>query len=137
MKQLLADRLTNINNLLNDYYNSSDSPKSQLIFYNNMEKEIRRLTDKKNLSDIERLVNQCHDDIVTKMRRQLQNLPDDDITFLTLVLAGYETRAISLFTGLKPNTVYSKRRRLIAKIGTSTVPDRDWFISQIEKPTIK
>lgn len=137
VQQLLADRLTNINNLLNDYYNSSDSTKSQLIFYRNMENEIRRLTDKKNLSDIERLVNQCHDDIVTKMRRQLQNLNDDDITFLALVLGGYETRAISLFTGLKPNTVYSKRRRLIAKIGTSTAPDRDWFISQIEKPFIK
>lgn len=71
-----------------------------------------------------------------KIREQLPELSNENIIFLTLVIAGYEPRAISLFTGIGPNSTYSKRRRLINRIAASSAMDKEWFISQIENPII-
>ena len=136
VQKLLADNLSRINYLLNNYYNSTDSSKSQLVFYKNMEKEIKRLTNQSNISEIEDLINQSNNNIVMKIREQLPELSNENIIFLTLVIAGYEPRAISLFTGIGPNSTYSKRRRLINRIAASSAMDKEWFISQIENPII-
>lgn len=131
VSQLFSEKYTQLNTLINNYYNSIDSTKSQLIFYKNIQKEIKNLIDPKNLKAIECLVDKCKKGIISKMRIQLPFLTQNDISFLSLVLAGYETRALSLFTGLKPASTYSKRKRLLERIAKSDAPDREWFISQI------
>lgn len=131
-QSLLQKRLRQLNMLVNEFYESTDTAESRKAIYKNIEKEILKLTDKSNLGEIERIVNSCMDDIVEKMRLQLTDFSNDDIIFLTLTVAGYGAKAISLFTGIKPNSTYTKRTRLIEKIAKSDAPDKDWFISKIK-----
>ena len=66
------------------------------------------------------------DNIIIKMKQQLPQLSLDDINLITLTIAGYGAKAISLFMNAKPNTIYVRRKRLLERIA-----DREWFISQI------
>ncbi len=131
---LFQKRLSQLNLLINEFYESDGSKESHQAIYKNIEHEVKKLTGKKNLIEIEDIVNSCLDDIILKMKSQLSDFSSDDITFLTLCIAGYSSRAISLFTGIKPNSTYTKKRRLINRITESNAPERDWFIAQINNP---
>ena len=131
---LFQKRLSQLNLLINEFYESDGSKESHQAIYKNIEHEVKKLTGKKNLIEIEDIVNSCLDDIIMKMKSQLSDFSSDDITFLMLCIAGYSSRAISLFTGIKPNSTYTKKRRLINRIAESDAPDRDWFIARINNP---
>ena len=82
-------------------------------------------------AEIEEIVNSMCDNIIIKMKQQLPQLSLDDINLITLTIAGYGAKAISLFMNAKPNTIYVRRKRLLERIAKSDAPDREWFISQI------
>lgn len=131
---LLKKRLAQLNMLINQFYESDGSDQSRYSIYKNIETEFKRITDKKNLREIESIVNSFLDNVVTRMREQLDDFSSDDISFLTLLIAGFESRAISIFTGFKPNSTYTKKTRLIAKIENSSAEDKDFFIRCIHNP---
>ncbi len=135
-QNLFHDRLEHLNMLINEFYEADGSKETQHAIYKNVTQEIRKFTSPKNLSEIENVVNSCFDNVISKMRVQLPHLSSDDINFITLTLAGYSAKAISLFTGVKPNSTYTKKKRLITKISESDAPDKEWFISQMRNPLI-
>lgn len=130
-KSLFSKQLSHLNMLINEFYETEDSNVARKAIFKNIQQKISKLTDSKNIAEIEEIVNSMCDNIIIKMKQQLPQLSLDDINLITLTIAGYGAKAISLFMNAKPNTIYVRRKRLLERIAKSDAPDREWFISQI------
>jgi predicted negative regulator of RcsB-dependent stress response/DNA-binding CsgD family transcriptional regulator len=134
---LFSEKLNYLNLLINEYYESDDSLNSQKVIYKNIKKEIAKLIDNKNISEIERIIDACGDGIMQKMRSQLPFLSSEDTDLIVLTLAGYSGKAISLFLNMKLSTVYVTRKRIIDKIAASDAMDRDCFVAMLRNPDFR
>lgn len=129
--KLLSERFTLINKFFDEYYENGDSPVGKTAIFNRVEKEIKNLSSKKNLNEIECLVNETLDDIIFRFRKEFPELSSDDVTFFMLNVAGLSPRAIGLFLKIKLKTVYTKKARLKDRILNSTSTDTDEFLAKL------
>ncbi|MCM1137536.1 MAG: hypothetical protein NC453_03020 [Muribaculum sp.] len=129
---IFGDRIRHLNLFINQFYDNDGSDISKKATFNNIKKEIEKLSDKSSLKEIERIVNTFHQGLISKMRRELPEFSEDDINFIILSIAGFNSRALSMFTGIKPNSTYMKRRRLIDRIRKTGTPIGKSIISLIE-----
>ena len=67
------------------------------------------------------------------MRRQLPKFKDRDIIFIALILAGFSPRSVALFTDITIKNYYNIKYRLMERIMNSDAPDKDFFISELDK----
>lgn len=128
---LYSERLNTLNMLCNEYFEKNESEKIKLTLFNEVEKHIMALRDKKNIEALEKGVNTYLDNILTKLREQLPNISPSDITFITYLYAGFSPRAICIFTDIKVKNFYNKRSRLKEKILASDAPDKVLFASKM------
>lgn len=131
IENLFRERWQTINFLCNEFFEKGDSEKARASILNEVEREIERLRTPRKLRQIEQSVNDCMDNIMTRLRQQCPELKADEITFATFVYAGFSPRAVCLFTGIKLKYFYTKRSRLIARIEASSAPDRAMFIEKL------
>ncbi|MDE5904941.1 hypothetical protein [Duncaniella sp.] len=128
---LLRGRFTHLNTIINEYAGQLDSRENYLAFFKNIEHEVNKITHPKSIAEIERLVNECKNNIIAAMRLQLPTLKERDLIFIVLTLAGFNARSIALILDIHVNSTYKKKKQLISSIANSTAPDREWFISEL------
>lgn len=115
-----------LNRLSDEYYESLDGSNPK-IFYRNIEHEINTLRQSDFIESLEKIVNDCRDNAIDRLR-SVPSLKNEEITFLTLVIAGLSPRAICLILDLKLKTIYTKRSRLKEKIEKSNSEYRDFIL---------
>ncbi len=130
--KLLSERFILINKFFDEYYESGDSPIGKNAIFNRVEKEIKNLSSKKNLSEIESLVNETLDNIIVRFKNEFPELCQDDVTFFMLNVAGLSPRAIGLFMKIKLKTVYTRKTRLKDRILNSKSDHIDEFLSKLQ-----
>lgn len=130
--KLLSERFILINKFFYEYYESGDSPIGKNAIFNRVEKEIKNLSSKKNLSEIESLVNETLDNIIVRFKNEFPELCQDDVTFFMLNVAGLSPRAIGLFMKIKLKTVYTRKTRLKDRILNSKSDHIDEFLSKLQ-----
>lgn len=128
---LYSERLNTLNMLCNEYFEKNESEKIRLTLFNEVEKHILSLRDRKYVDALEEVVNTYLDHIMVKLREQLPALSLSDLTFITYLYAGFSPRAICIFTDIKVKNFYNKRSRLKEKILASDAPDKEWFASKM------
>ena len=128
---LYSERLNTLNMLCNEYFEKNESEKIRLTLFNEVEKHILSLRDRKYVEALEEVVNTYLDHILVKLREQLPTLSSSDLTFITYLYAGFSPRAICIFTDIKVKNFYNKRSRLKEKILASDAPDKEWFVSKM------
>lgn len=128
---LFADRYKTISLLCDEYFEKAGSEHLRLSLYKRVEDEINRLRTPQSLHLIEEAVNRYRDGIIARLRAQLPQLKPADITFITLIYAGFSPRAVCLLAGLSLKNYYTKRSRLRDRIAASTAPDRDSFTAML------
>lgn len=131
IEELLRGRFSHLNTIINEYVEQQDG--NYLAFYKNIEYELGKIRRPKNMMEIERLVDECKDGIISKIRVQLPGMRETDVTFIALTLAGLNARAIGLFMGTHPNSTYKRKKQLIKKISESEARDKDWFVEELIK----
>lgn len=129
--ELYHSRLDTLNMLCNEYFEKNDSEKIRLTLYNEVERHILHLRDKKSLEELEAAVNTYLDNIMAKVRQQLPEMKTTDLNFLIYLFAGFSPRAICIFTDIKIKNFYNRRSRLKERILASDAPDREWFVSKM------
>lgn len=130
--QLFAQRLSEINKLCDTYFNHRDTgERAMSIFYHEFEREMAKLGAADSMREIERLVNECKDGLVTRLREQLPQLKETEVNFLTYIYAGFAARAVCVFMGISKDNFYMRRRRIKASITESTAPSRELFLSEL------
>ncbi len=97
------------------------------------------ISSRKHLGEaIERNINIIHDDVISKLRKEVPVLKDKDIKLFSLYLFGFSYKAISAFSpgSSSLNTSYSQVFRLKKKIENSGSPNTSFFLSFLEnRPT--
>ena len=130
-ENLYKERWDTINNLCNEYFDKEDSDFSRRKIIAAVEKEINKLGEKKHILIIEKSINRHMNGIMDKIRTQCPWLKEDETILIELIIAGFNTKAICLIMKIKLNSFYSKRRRIIEKIVSSNISDRNIILSKI------
>lgn len=128
---LYGSRLEILNMLCNEYFEKNDSEKLRLTLYNEVEKQILALRERRNISELETIVNTYLDNILVSIKEQISWLNRKDIVFLTYLYAGFSPRAVCLFTDIKIKNFYNRRSRLKERILASDAPDKEYFVSKM------
>jgi hypothetical protein len=121
-----------LNTLCNEYELLEDSDLNRKIMLNKFEKEIAKLRTPKKQKEIEEAVNKCMGGIMTLIREECSFIKkEQDIVFLSLLLAGFSARAISIILDIKYKMVYLKKSRLVNRISSSEAPHKHLIIERI------
>lgn len=131
--KLFAERFSTLNILCNEFFEKRDSDKVKYSIYERVKTEIIKFSEPKEVSKLEKIVDQCKDDIVKKLREEFPNMTEREVTFLVMIFAGLSPRAISLFMDMKLGNYYNKRQRLKTKIAASDSKYKRLFLSNIDK----
>lgn len=132
IENLFRNQWNTLNRLCNEFF-EKESQSSKLSSIASIEKEIKKIVNRKNIGSIEESVNKYMNNIVVALREQCSFLKEDDFIFIILVYAGFAPRTICMFTSIKFKHFYNKRSRLIERIKKSDVKDKEWFISKFPK----
>lgn len=120
---LLQGRFAQLNTIITEYASQEENETNYLAFYKNIKHEIDKFKRPENIQEIERMVDDCLDGIITKIRTQIPSMREKDITLISLTLAGLNARAIGLFLGIHPNYTYRRKKQLIKIIADSSAPN--------------
>ncbi|MDE7407513.1 MAG: hypothetical protein K2M76_03745, partial [Muribaculaceae bacterium] len=133
IQTLYEGHFTTLNNLCDNYYQHNDSPnnKVRLQIYDRIRDEFAALATDESVKAIEKIVNDCRDDIIAKLRKQVPSLSENEVMLMTFICAGMSMKTISLLTGIKVESVYSRKSRLKSKIAMSDSPDISLFIASL------
>lgn len=129
VNRLLAGRFNPINKILDEYYENADTPTAKAAIYNRVEKELKNLASSKSMNEIENLVNESLDNIMTRFREEFPWVSKEDTSIFMLNAAGLSQKAISLLLGIKLKSLYTKRARLKERITKSDVTDKQDFVT--------
>lgn len=119
IENLLDKRSSSINSLCNLILEHNNDSSSKNLFYKQILKEFESLNNPAERMRIRKLVNDALDGIIDRLSKAVPHLSEDDLSFLSLVYAGFSAKSICLLTNMKLSSFYSKRKRLSLKISSS------------------
>ena len=79
-------------------------------------KEILAILDEPNQKDLESMLDDNLDGIMTKLRAEMPNTTERDFRFITFLILGFDTKTIARMMGYNVSTVYTKRHNIKDKI---------------------
>lgn len=133
INKLFKDRYTVLNNLCNEYFEKRDSAIARGTIIKDFENEITKIKQDESIERLKEIVDQCRDNILTRMRQQLPRFKESDITFCALLLGGFAPRTICLLIDIQYGNYYNKWTRLRARISNSDASDKEFFLDALNK----
>lgn len=121
---LFRNQWQTLSMLCNQYFDLGDSANTRVSILNNIESELKKFRNRKNIQSIATALDRYYDGIMTKLRQDFPSLKEEDFVFLSLVFAGFSVRAICMFTDIKYKNFYQKKARLIKRIADSDAPHK-------------
>lgn len=129
--ELISKQFESINNLCSTYYESIGTPKEQKKIYDEVKKQIQKLTmDTDNIIELEKIINTYLDNLIINFKNDMPNLKESDYNLYVYSVLGFSARAISLFINEKIEIVYNRKSRLRAKI-KSSCPNHNKYLSYL------
>lgn len=123
-----------LNRLSDAYYHPNTA--RQQTFREIMERYVTDIASRERLGNaIEQNINIIHDDVISRLRKEIPALKDKDIKLFSLYLFGFSYKAISEFFPRcsSVNAIYSRVSRLRKTIAESGSAQADFFLSFLEK----
>lgn len=133
LEYLFRERWSALNMMCDEYYNIGETDASKKSVLNNIDKELKKLRSRKSLKEIEDAVDRYMGGAVTTLRKECPVLKEDDIAFLSLVLAGFSVRAICIFTDVTYKFFYVKKSRLAKKISEADFPSKADILDRLQQ----
>ncbi len=126
-----------LNKLSDAYYHPNTARED--VFRRIMKDYISEVAARERLGDaIEQNINIIHDDVITKLRKEIPSLKEKDIKLFSLYLFGFSYKAISEFFPefSSVNSTYSRMSRLRKAIAESKSDHAGFFLSFFDnRPT--
>ncbi len=122
-----------LNKLSEAYYHPNTALED--VFRSIMKDYISEIASRERLGNaIEQNINIIHDDVITKLRKEIPSLKDKDIKLFSLYLFGFSYKAISEFFPefSSVNSTYSRMSRLRKAIIESKSDHADFFLSFLD-----
>jgi len=125
IKSLLSSKFEMLENLCRVVVESNDEKTANKKIAKKVSSLIEDMSiDDNNIKNIERKVDEIHDNLMSDLRRELPSLKEEDIRLYLYSVLGFSLPVITLF--LKKDSIsqiYSRKKRLKAKINTLN-PDK-------------
>lgn len=128
---LMHDKWRIINKLCHEYMSIENGPKLKNAIFDKIDAEISDLKTQKQIDEIERSVNICYNNLMTRLREQCPFFNKEQYTILTLIYAGLDNHAIRLITGIEYKAYYQRRKRIKDKIKEHNPPDAADFLEKL------
>ena len=107
---------THMNALCRRYLESSKTSRSGKDEIYAEVKEILAILDEPNQKDLESMLDDNLDGIMTKLRAEMPNTAEKDFRFIAFLILGFDTKTIARMMGYNVSTVYTKRHNIKDKI---------------------
>ena len=128
INNLFEQRFATIDKLSSDYYEYQGTANEKQKIYTNVIKLVSGLgSDKKTLMELENFINTYKDNLMTRFRAEFPDMKESDCILYLYAVAGFSSRAISIFIGEKLEVVYNRKSRLKQKINRSASPNTSVF----------
>ena len=105
--------------LCRQYLESSNSSKGGKDKIYTEVKKILAILDEPNQKDLESMLDDNLDGIMTKLRAAIPDATEKDFRFISFLILGFDTKTIARMMGYNVNTVYTKRyniKEMIARL---------------------
>lgn len=94
-------------------------------------KRILAILDEPNQKDLESMLDDNLEGIMTKLRAVMPDVAEKDFRFITFLILGFDTKTIARMMGYNVSTVYTKRYKFKDRISKLDCEDRDFFMEFI------
>ena len=114
--QVNKQQYAQLNNLCRRYFESSKSSKDSDDNIYAEVKKILAILDEPNQKELESMLDDNLDGIMTKLRAEMPNTAEKDFRFIAFLILGFDTKTIARMMGYNVSTVYTKRHNIKDKI---------------------
>ena len=125
--KLYDNQYKTLNMLCNEYLASPQNEKDKVRIYNNVRLEILKVGNEKNLNSLIDWVDRNKERKLSQYFDETPELSLDEKKLITFSIAGFSSKAISMFMNLKLATFYTNHRRLREKVLHTDSPLRHWI----------
>ena len=130
--KLYDDRLKDLNRLCETFYEHSDTSRQVSKVFEEVRLTIESIkSDEERISELERLVDSCRNDLMSKLREQCPKLNSKELRVALYSYAGFSARAISVFVDSNPVALSKIKYRMKTKIKEAGGPDADMLINNL------
>ena len=119
---LLENRFSLIDSLCQTYYETQGTKAERKAIVDKVKGEIESVRAD-SFADMEQAVNDCRDNLLTKVRDAWPEIKDSDYRLLVYVASGLSTRTICLLLDESVDVVYKRKSRLKSRLKASVAPD--------------
>lgn len=128
INNLFEQRFATIDKLSSDYYEYQGTANEKQKIYTNVMKLVSGLgSDKKTIKELENFINTYKDNLMIRFREEFPDMKESDCILYLYAVAGFSSRAISIFIREKLEVVYNRKSCLKQKINRSTSPNATTF----------
>lgn len=133
VRNLLKKNWSTLDMLCDELFDVGQSDIDRKRVVRNIEKELNKIISPQSLTETIDAVNTHMGGMISRLREQCRFLKETDINFLGLIYAGFSVRAVCMFNNMEYRHFYVKKSRLIKRIQNSDAPDKELFISRLNK----
>jgi DNA-binding NarL/FixJ family response regulator len=131
---IYRDRFSELNALCETYYDHSGSSRQKNIVFNQLSDTIESIKgDNKRLKEMEAAVNSYRNNLMQRLRDQVEKLNDRDLRVALYVFAGFSNRAIAIFIDSDPTNVSKIRYNIKQKIKSANAEDGEMIIAALSE----
>ncbi len=117
-----------LDSLCSQYFDHDESEISKKSLLRSIKSEIEQLRSDDSIRQICDTVDEYTGGTISKLRSQATWMSENDIAFVAMLIAGFSPKAINVFLGIKPNSVYTKKARIKDRISEKKLPDLELFL---------
>ena len=114
--QVNKQQYAQLNKLCRRYFESGKSSKESDDKIYTEVKKILAILDEPNEKELESMLDDNLDGIMTKLRAALPDVTEKDFRFISFLILGFDTKTIARMMDYNVNTVYTKRYNIKEKI---------------------
>ena len=129
-----VDRFNVLERLCEQYYvyEGTDNLQPKIL------KEVKSIveglrSDRKTQKGLENMLDQTMDNVMARLRGDFPFWKEDDFLLFCFTAAGFSSTTISALMGKEKSVVYNRVWRLKGRISSSDSPQKDFFLSALEK----
>ncbi len=131
---LYQTRFRFFDNICRQYYSFGMTAAKQKQIFKVVEENIREVSDDKEIMALEEIVDAFRGGVMKKLRAEFPRFKEEDFKVMCYWYAGFSPTAMCVFMKVDDiNDIYKRKSRLKARIEKSESPNKDFFISQLQK----
>ena len=121
LHSLLDGRFALIDSLCQTYYETQGTPLERKALVDQVKSEIDAVRSE-SLPQMERVVNDCRDNLLARVKELYPEIKPDDYQLLVYQSCGFSARTISLLIGENIDVIYKRKSRLKSRLRERVAP---------------